>query len=290
MARGFFEALDRLGLLKYALATLFTVLAFVLTAGAYLVDELSRRPPRVKVLPAAWLAGPVTPQASGWAVRAPVSHTVRYSAASEAPAGFSFYDIGADETPQRLAAKLTRKHFQLARVRGEACDFAQPLAGGTATGSAVAGFIRDRGRACCTVSAVLPKQLATYGFGPDRRGGADPSVEAVSGTAVFSDLGAGLLTLTMRFGDRVDGYAATVTDYLSRRLGRPAETPDNGRVWSRDGGMVTVARGKGGLVVTAYFAVNIERHASLARELAERRARPGPGQGGRLAMAAATGE
>lgn len=87
MARGFFEALDRMGLAKYALATLFTLLAFALTAGAYVVDELSRRPPQIKKLPAAWLAGPVTPPAPGWIMRAPVSRTVRYCAPSVAALG-----------------------------------------------------------------------------------------------------------------------------------------------------------------------------------------------------------
>ena len=39
MARtGFFQTLDRLGLLKYVLAALFTVSACALTAGAFLVD------------------------------------------------------------------------------------------------------------------------------------------------------------------------------------------------------------------------------------------------------------
>lgn len=286
MARGFFKALDRLGLVKYALATLFTVLAFVLTAGAYLVDELSRRPPQVKKLPAAWLAGPEIRETPGWAVRAPVSHTVRYSAASEAPAGFAFYDIAAGETPQSLAAKLVRKHFQVSRVRGESCDFAQPLAGNNAPDGAVAGFIRDRGRDCCAVFSALPRQLATYGFGSDRRSPAG----AISGTAVFSDLGAGLLTLTMRFADRVDGYAAAVSSYLSQHLGRPADLPGNGRAWSRDGGLVTVSRTGHGLVVTAYYAANIERHASLARDLADRRSRPDARPGGRLAMATTLGE
>ena len=56
MARaGFFAALDRWGLLKYALATLFTVLAFTLTAGAFLLDELAKRPARPRALPAAWV-------------------------------------------------------------------------------------------------------------------------------------------------------------------------------------------------------------------------------------------
>ena len=281
MARGFFKALDRLGLIKYALATLFTVVAFVLTAGAYLLDQLSRRPPEVRKLPAAWLAGPAKPQPKGWIVRAPVSNIVRYSAASQAPSGFSFYDVAAEDTPQTLGAKLSRNHLTFARVRGEACDFAQPLGDGKASGGAVAGFIRDRGRECCDIAPVLPRQLATYGFGPDHR--ARPA--SPTGTAVFSDLGAGLLTLTMRFTDHLDDSAETVSRYLTRHFGPLADRPGKIQSWTRDGGLVTVRRTPHALVVTAYFAVNIERHAAIAQARAERRTRPDIRSGSRLALA-----
>ena len=82
---GWVPALERLGLLKYILATLFTGLAFVLTAGAYYYEELSRRPPRLPAPPAALLAAPAPPQP--FALRAPVSRAVRFAAAAVKLAG-----------------------------------------------------------------------------------------------------------------------------------------------------------------------------------------------------------
>jgi hypothetical protein len=286
MARAaFFEVLDRLGLVKYALATLFTLLAFVLTAGAYLIDERAKHPSRPKPPPAAWLAGPEASRPPGWAVRAPVSRTVRFSAATETPDGFSFYGITARDTPQTLAAKLGRKQFQVTRVRGETCDFAQPLSGRDAPAGPVAGFIKERGRDCCGVFSALPEQLATYGFGQGRPARGAIPAGPISGTAVFSSVGGGLLTLTMRFSEQVEGYAAAVARHMGERFGPPAALPGDGASWARNGGLVTVTRAGHVLTVTAYFAANIERHAALARELAERRNRPDTQPGGSLAMA-----
>lgn len=74
---GWVQALERLGLLKYLLATLFTGVAFALTAGAFVYDELSRRPPRLPSPPAALLALPLPPP--GHSVRRRVSHLVRFT-------------------------------------------------------------------------------------------------------------------------------------------------------------------------------------------------------------------
>lgn len=278
MARtGFFQTLDRLGLLKYVLAALFTVSACALTAGAFLVDTWAKRPAKPKTAPAAWLRPerPATPP--GWTMRAPVAHTARYTAVNDRPAGFAFYDITAQDTPQTLAAKLGRKHFQIGRGRGEICDFAAPLTGRHAPGAAVARFIRERGQDCCHMAQALPHQLSTYVFGQD---GATNG--PITGTAVFSTVSGGLLTLTLRFTDKIDGYASAVSRYLREHCGQPL--PGDGSTWARDGGLVTIARQGHTLVVTAYYAANIERHAAQTREMAARQPAPEPRAGGRLAM------
>jgi len=282
MGAAFLHNLERLGLLKYVLVTLLTGLAFVLTAGAYLLDERGRRPVTPAPAPAAWLKAPQRP-APGWSVRAPVARAERFAAASDAPAGFAFYDITARETPASLTAKFFRKHFQVGQRQGEACDFALPLSGPNAPNAAVAAFIRERGRACCDVTRAVPRQLATYVFGQGRPGRDGSMAGPITGSAVFSTVGGGLLTLTLRFAEQPDGYANAVSRYLGQRYGQPMVLPHDGRAWTRNGGLVTLRRTARGLVVTTYFAANIDRHASLARQLAAK-GRP-RATGGRLAMA-----
>lgn len=274
--------LDRLGLLKYVLAFLFTALAFTLTAGAFLIDDMRRHPAKPKPAPAAWLKESQAPAAPGWVVRAPVAHAARFTAVRDQPAGFAFYDITARDTPETLSTKLARKQFQVGRGRGESCDFATPLSGRDAPSAAVADFIRSSGRDCCGMAQTVPNQLATYVFG---QGGATSG--PITGTAVFSAMGGGLLTLTLRFAENVDGYANAITRHLGDRLGRPQALPGNGASWTRDGGLVTLRRAGRSLVVTAYYAANIERHAALARDTAARKPQPEPQPGGRLAMAVA---
>ncbi|MHC1713114.1 MAG: hypothetical protein AB9872_13285 [Solidesulfovibrio sp.] len=289
MARGrttIFEVLDRLGLLKYILASLLTGAAFAMTAGAYVYEEISSRPPR---LPDGFSLADKTPEAAagpGFALRAPAVRTVRFAAGAEPSAGFAFYDITANETPKSLAEKLVRKQFRISRGRGESCNFAYPLSNPVALKEAVAAFIRDRSRQCCAVSDVLPGQLATYAFSlgdnPDTA-----KIGPISGTAVFSQVGAGLLTLNLRFSEKVEGYAATMTNYLGQRLGPPIATDKTGAAWAREGGLVTMARNGRALSVTTYFAANIERHAALAVKLADRPGRPPDVPKGRLAVAVA---
>ena len=284
MARSsFFVTLDRLGLLKYALATLFTALAFTLTAGAYLLDEMSRRPARPKPAPAAWLKARERP-AAGWAVRAQAVRTERFTAVADQPTGFAFYDITATETPETLAAKFVRKHFQVGQRRGEVCDFAQPLSGRDAPSAAVAAFIRERGRDCCGMTRAVPHQLATYVFGQGQPGQGGGMTGPITGTAVFSTVGGGLLTLTLHFSEQIDGYANAVARYMGERFGQPMALPGNGAAWTKNGGLVTLTRSGRRLIVTTYFAANIERHAGLARKLAEGKGQPGSQPGGRLAM------
>jgi hypothetical protein len=265
---GWVPALERLGLLKYILATLFTGLAFVLTAGAYYYEELSRRPPRLPAPPAALLAAPAPPPT--YVLRAPVSRAVRFAAVPEAPAGFSFYDIGSGETPRSLADKLGRKRFRVGRDRGESCDFARPLALPAAGSGAVADYIRERSRQCCALATTLPGQLATYAFFRDAAAGGTDAAGPIAGTAVFSGVGAGLLTMSLRFTGNADGYQAAMTRHLSERFGPPAVSGAAGAAWARDGGLVTMARKGATLAVTAYFAANIERHAAAAVKLAGR--------------------
>ena len=70
--------------------------------------------------------------------------------------------------------------------------------------------------------------------------------------------------------------------YLREHCGQPL--PGDGSTWARDGGLVTIARQGHTLVVTAYYAANIERHAAQTREMAARQPAPEPRAGGRLAM------
>ncbi|EHJ48652.1 hypothetical protein DFW101_2648 [Solidesulfovibrio carbinoliphilus subsp. oakridgensis] len=289
--RGMIEALDRLGLLKYVLAALFAGTALALTVGAYFYEEAGHRPPR-PVLPPPVLAL-VAAQApvDGHVFRAPASRAVRFAAAPEPPAGFSFYDIAADETPASLAAKLARKRFKVGRGRGEACNFAYPLSDPAGGREAVAAFIRDRSRECCALAGELPGQLVTYAFS---RTAAPTAAKAgpIAGAAVFSEVGAGLLTLNLRFSENLDGYQTALSTYLTGRFGPPSslgQTGGEGRpgqAWAREGGLVTMVRNGGALSVTAYYAANIERHAALAAKLAGRPSpRPSGQAGGRLAMA-----
>lgn len=290
MARAaFFAALDRLGLLKYALATLFTALAFTLTAGAFLLDELDKRPNKPRALPAAWVERQTAPTEPGWRMRAPVAHAVRFAAEAQPPVGFSFYDISAADTPRTLAAKCARKQFRLGKVQGESCDFTAALSGQNAPEGAVAAFVRERGRDCCAVATHLPRQLVTYVFA-QARAGTGQAVEPIRGTAVFSEVGGGLLRLTLRFSARIDNYAAAVTRYLDERCGPSTPLPGSGAAWARDGGLVTLTHAGRDLVVTAYYLANIDRHASQTRELAARQPQPQPrpepaAPTGRLAMA-----
>ncbi|WP_428562985.1 MAG: hypothetical protein ACP59X_22835 [Solidesulfovibrio sp. DCME] len=271
---GFVARLERLGLLKYILATLFTGAAFALTAGAFVYEELSRRPPRLPNPPAALLerAGPPP----GYLLRAPVSRLVRFTAGAEVSSGFSFYDIAADETPQSLAAKLGRKRLRLSPGRGEACDFAAPL-GPIGAREAVAAFIRERSRRCCALSGPVPGQLATYAFAADTAASGSRAAKdaPLAGTAVFSEVDGGLLTLTLRIAAHVDAYRAALEKHLAERYGPASPMGPDGAAWARDGGLVTMARDGQRLVVTAYFAANIDRHAAAAGRLADR---PGPRQ------------
>lgn len=279
---GWVEALERLGLLKYVLATLFTGLAFALTAGAFCYEELAKRPPRLPSPPAALLALPEPPPAN--VLRAPASRLVRFAAAPEGEAGFSFYDIGAAETPQSLAQKLGRKRFRLQPGRGEACDFAPPLNPPAGGREAVAAFIRDRSRQCCALSGQVPGQLATYAFSREA-GSREAKDGPIAGTAVFSGVGGGLLTLHLRFSENIDGYRTAMERHLTQRFGPSSPMAGGGAAWARDGGLVTMARSGKSLVVAAYFAANIDRHAAAVRLVDK----PGPQQttsaGHRLALA-----
>ncbi len=268
----FIRRLDRLGLLKYALAGLLAAMAFSLTAGAYLYEERGRRPPP---LPAGFRIAepPAAPAPPASAMRAPAVRDVRFATAPEGPGGFSFYDITALETPRTLADKLVRRHFRVSRGKGETCNFAYPLAGPAGAREAVAAFIREQSRQCCAVAALVPGQLATYSFAL-ADGQASAKTGPVSGTAVFSQVGAGLLTLNLRFSENVDGYAAALGKHLRERLGQPAPFPGDGSAWARDGGFVTMVRNGRSLSVTAYYGANIERHAALAAKLADRPSRP----------------
>uniref|UniRef100_I2PXV4 Uncharacterized protein n=1 Tax=Desulfovibrio sp. U5L TaxID=596152 RepID=I2PXV4_9BACT len=286
--RGMIEALDRLGLLKYVLAALFVGTAVALTVGAYFYEAAGHRPPRPVLPPPvpALVAG--EPPVDGHVFRAPASRAVRFAAAPGQPAGFSFYDIAAEETPASLAAKLARKRFKVGRGRGEACNFAYPLSDPAGGREAVAAFIRDRSRECCALTGELPGQLVTYAFS---RADAPTVAKAgpIAGAAVFSEVGAGLLTLNLRFSENLDGYQTALSAYLTGRFGPPSSLGQAaGQAWAREGGLVTMVRNGGALSVTAYYAANIERHAALAAKLAGRpSSRPSGQTGGRLAMAVA---
>jgi hypothetical protein len=278
--------LDRLGLLKYVLAAIFAGTAVALTAGAYLYEEAAHRPPRPVVAPPALALAGGEPSVDGHVFRAPASRAARFAAAPEPPAGFSFYDIAAEETPASLAAKLSRKRFRVGRGRGEACNFAYPLSDPAGGREAVAAFIRDRSRECCALAGELPGQLVTYAFS---RAAAPATAKAgpIAGAAVFSEIGAGLLTLNLRFSENLDGYQTALAAYLTGRFGPPSSMDQGaGQAWARQGGLVTMVRNGGALSVTAYYAANIERHAAQAARLAGRPSpRPSGQAGGRLAMA-----
>ncbi|MEA4858297.1 hypothetical protein [Solidesulfovibrio sp.] len=271
---GFVAMLERLWLLKYVLATVFTGTVFALTAGAYCYEELSRRPPRLP-RPSPELLE--LAEAPGHALRAPVSRLVRFAAAPQIPAGFSFYDIGAGETPQSLARKLGRKRFRLLPGRGEACDFAAPLTVAAGGREAVAAFIRERSRRCCAVAGPVPGQLATYAFSRDSGAARNQAATdgPVSGSAVFSGVDGGLLTLDLRFAQNIEGYRAALEKHLTERFGPSSPMAGDGAAWARDGGLVTMVRAGNALAVTAYFAANIDRHAAAAGRLADR---PAPRQ------------
>lgn len=276
------EALDRLGLLKYMLAALFTGTAFVLIAGAFVYEELGRRGPALPVVTMPPLAA-AAPRAPGYALRARVSRDVRFTTAPKGPDGFLFYDISAGETPRTLAAKLADKRFRMGRGHGESCNFAFPLSGPVGEREAVAAFIRERSRQCCAVAANLPGQLVTYAFSrTDRKSPAQAG--PISGAAVFSEVAGSLLTLNLRFTDKIDGYETAMRRHLSARFGPPSAMGQAGLAWARDGGLVTMARTGGALAVTAYYAANIESHAQATMRLAARPSGP-PDAPARLALA-----
>ncbi|MHC1790938.1 hypothetical protein [Solidesulfovibrio sp.] len=270
------EALDRLGLLKYLLASGITVLAFVLTAGAFCYEQLQKRPPRLSPAAQAALARdtPRTTPAAGHVHRAPVSRLARFAAAADVPAGFSFYDISDRETPQSLADKLANKRFRITRGQGQSCNFAYPLTAPAGDKEAVAAYIRELGRDCCAAAQVLPGQLATYAFArtPDKTPAREAGKEAapISGAAVFSEVGGGLLTLNLRFSDNAAGYAVSLEKYLDERFGPASPMGRDGSAWARDKGLVTVTRTGRSLQVAVYYAANIERHAAHTARLADR--------------------
>lgn len=266
--RTWIETLDRLGLLKYVLATLFAGSALALTMAAYLYEEESRRPPRPVVLPPLSVAE-APPAPAGHVLRAPASRAVRFAAAPEPGTGFSFYDIAAQETPTSLADKLVRKRFRVGRGLGETCNFAYPLNAPAGEREPVAAFIRERSRECCDLAGDLPGQLVTYAFA---RTDAPSAAKAgpIAGAAVFSEVGAGLLTLNLRFSENVDGYQSVMTRHLTERFGPPSAMGPSGQAWARQGGLVTMVRNGRILSVTAYYAANIERHAAMAVKLAAR--------------------
>ncbi|WP_043634084.1 hypothetical protein [Desulfovibrio sp. TomC] len=275
------ETLDRLGLLKYLLASGITVLAFVLTAGAFCYEQLQKRPPRLSEAARAVLARETPPgHTPGYALRAPVSRQARFSADADAQTGFSFYDLSDRETPQSLADKLANKRFRVTRGQGQSCNFAYPLTAPAGDKEAVAAYIRDLGRDCCAAAQALPGQLATYAFtrtqekpaGKDTGKGAAP----ISGAAVFSEVGGGLLTLNLRFSDNAEGYGATLAKHLSDRFGPPSPMGRDGSAWARDKGLVTVTRTGHALQVAVYYAANIERHAAHTARLADRPVRQPP--------------
>ncbi|MFU2209898.1 hypothetical protein [Solidesulfovibrio sp. C21] len=268
----FIEALDRLGLLKYVVAVLFTGTAFVLIAGAFVYEELGRRGPALPVVTMPPLAD-AAPQAPGYRLRAKVSRDVRFTTAPKEPAGFSFYDISAGETPRTLAHKLADKQFRLGRGHGESCNFAFPLSGPVGEREAVAAFIRERSRECCAVAANLPGQLVTYAFSrADRK--SPVQAGPIAGAAVFSEVAGSLLTLNLRFTDKIDGYETAMRRHLTARFGPPSAMGTAGQAWAREGGLVTMARTGGALSVTAYYAANIERHAQTTMRLTARPSDP----------------
>lgn len=271
------EALDRLGLLKYLLTGGIVVLAFVLTAGAFCYEQLQNRPPRLSDAAKAVLIREVpAPAEAGSVLRAPVSRLTRFAAAGETPSGFSFYDISDRETPQSLADKLAGKHFRTRRGQGQSCNFAYPLTTPAGDREAVAAYIRELGRDCCAVAQVLPGQLATYAFvRATDRSAAQPG-SPISGAAVFSEVGGGLLTLNLRFSDNAEGYAASLAEHLNARFGPASPMGRDGSAWARDKGLVTLTRTGRSLQVAVYFAANIERHAAHAARLADRPQRPRP--------------
>lgn len=274
-------ALDRLGLLKYLLAAGITLLAFVFTAGAFCYEQLQKRPPRLSEAARVALdrdrpAGPVP----GYVHRAPVSRLARFAADVDAGAGFSFYDLSDRETPQSLADKLANKHFRVTRGQGQSCNFAYPLTTPAGDKEAVAAYIRDLGRDCCAAAQVLPGQLATYAFArnSNKDGSKDGGKEAapISGAAVFSEVGGGLLTLNLRFSDNAEGYGASLGKHLSERFGPPSPMGEAGSAWAKDKGLITVTRTGRTLQVAVYYAANIERHAAHTARLADRPVRQPP--------------
>ena len=279
------EALDRMGMLKYLLASGITVLAFALTAGAFCYEQLQKRPPRLSDAAKAVLARDVAPPApTGYVLRAPVSRMARFAAAADSPSGFSFYDISDQETPQSLADKLAGKRFRTTRGQGQSCNFAYPLTAPAGEREAVAAYIRDLGRDCCAVAQVLPGQLATYAFTRTAGKDAPKAVDPMSGVAVFSEVGGGLLTLNLRFSNNAEGYAASLAKHLDERFGPASPMGRDGSAWARDKGLVTLTRTGNSLQVAVFFAANIERHAAHTARLADRPVRPQPPAAG-LAVA-----
>ncbi len=286
---GLIEALDRLGLLKYVLATLLTGTAFVLAAGAYYWEWRQNRPPRLSAEARAVAERQAPkPALPTNALRAPANRLSLYAVAANATPAFAFYGITDQDTPQSLAEKFARSRIAIGRGPGPACNFAGPLADPAGTRDdrdPVAAYISALSRDCCAVAASLPGQLATYLCA--RRPDEPAKTGAVTGTAVFSEFGAGLLTLTLRFADRADGYAAAMARDLDKRLGPPSQTASGGLAWARNKGLVTLVRNGRTLLVAVYYGANIERHAALALRQASPPSRSPAAKDPRMAFASA---
>ena len=265
------EVLDRLGLLKYILAASITLLAFGVTAGAFCYEQLQKRPARLSKAGQAALERQLPPSPpAAYVHRAPVSRQARFAAGPDVGPSFSFYDISDRETPQTLADKLANKRFRVSRGQGQTCNFAYPLAAAAGDKEAVAAYIRDLGRECCAAAANLPGQLSTYAFARNAEKNVAQPAGPISGSAVFSEVGGGLLTLNLRFSDHGEGYAASLRQHLSERHGPPSPMGPSGEAWARDKGLVTLTRLGRGVQVTVYYAANIERHAAHTARLADR--------------------
>jgi len=279
------EALDRLGLLKYVLATMLVGTAFALAAGAYYWEWRQNRPPRLSKEAQAVAARQIPPApAPRNALRGPISRLSLFAVAAGAPPGFSFYDITDRETPQSLAEKFARNHIALGRGQGQSCNFAFPLSDPAGDKEPVAAYIRDRSRECCAMAPALPGQLVTYAFNR-RSDDAAAKTGPIAGAAVFSEVGAGLLTINLRFSDNIDGYAATLARDLEKTLGPPSATAAGGLAWAKNKGFVTLSRSGRTLSVTVYFGANIERHAAQTARLASPPQRSPATQPPRMAVA-----
>jgi len=264
------ERLDRLGLVQYGWALLFLVIIIAMTAGAYSYERQRDRPLQLsrEALALTETTKKPAPPPQNNVLRSPISHAARYAAPGEPSGGFAFYNVSDQESPKSLTEKLAAKQLRLERRKGETCNFAAALSAPAGDKEPVAAYFRDRGRECCAVAGAVPQQLAAYDFAP-KGGKVGPS-----GTAVFSEVGAGLLTLTLRFSDNIDRCSTVLSQGLNALFGQASSMGQNGAVWAKDRGMVTMSRTGKTLSVTAYYGANIERHATLATEMAASHADP----------------